>query len=122
MSLRSGAGVDGLQEFCRTTVFGELDWSPGVHEQCTGRIYRDGQKDPVVAYFMMSADGADPIMADVLGIKREQIEGVRNPGGDLLERVNTGENNLRQLARDFLERRGLAIKEPNAVTEIMGEP
>jgi hypothetical protein len=29
MSLRSGSGVDGLQEVCYTGVFGELDWSPG---------------------------------------------------------------------------------------------
>lgn len=42
MSLRSGAGVDGLQGYCNTVVFGELDWSPGVHEQCIGRVHRDG--------------------------------------------------------------------------------
>ncbi|HEX4461929.1 MAG TPA: DEAD/DEAH box helicase, partial [Polyangia bacterium] len=28
MSLRSGAGLDGLQHVCKTVVFGELDWSP----------------------------------------------------------------------------------------------
>ena len=33
MSLRSGAGLDGLQEVSHTAVFGELDWSPGVHRQ-----------------------------------------------------------------------------------------
>lgn len=112
MSLRSGAGVDGLQTVCRTTVFGELDWSPGVHEQCVGRIDRDGQADPVTAYFLVADDGADPVMVDVLGIKREQLEGVRNPGGGLIERVDTGENNLRTMARAFLERRGIAAPAP----------
>lgn len=34
MSLRSGLGIDGLQTVSRTCVFGELDWSPGVHDQC----------------------------------------------------------------------------------------
>lgn len=34
MSLRSGAGLDGLQEACSVGVFGELDWSPEVHKQC----------------------------------------------------------------------------------------
>ena len=29
ISLRSGAGLDGLQHACRIVVFGELDWSPG---------------------------------------------------------------------------------------------
>ena len=42
VSLRAGAGVDGLQKVCRTVVYAELDWSPGVHEQCTGRIFREG--------------------------------------------------------------------------------
>lgn len=117
MSLRSGAGVDGLQFCCRTVVFGELDWSPGVHEQCAGRVYRDGQPDPVVAYFMLSEEGADPIMSDVLGIKREQIEGVRNPGAVLVERVDTGENTIKALARTFLDRRGITIEQPTSTTQ-----
>src|SRR5579884_3848269 len=43
MSLRSGAGLDGLQEDCTVGVFGELDWSPEQHRQCIGRLDRDGQ-------------------------------------------------------------------------------
>lgn len=109
MSLRSGAGVDGLQGVCRTAVFGELDWSPGVHEQCVGRIHRDGQDEPCVAFFLVADDGADPIMVDVLGIKREQIEGVRNPDRALIERIETGENSIRRMAREFLERRGVDV-------------
>jgi hypothetical protein len=85
MSLRAGAGIDGLQHKCRTVVFGELDWSPGVHEQCVGRIHRDGQPDPVVAYFLVSDFGADPIIVDVLGVKRAQIDGVRDPNAALVE-------------------------------------
>jgi SNF2 family DNA or RNA helicase len=116
MSLRSGAGVDGLQGRCRTAVFGELDWSPGVHEQCVGRIHRDGQDQPCVAYFLVAEDGADPIMVDVLGIKREQIEGVRNPNRALAERVDTGENNIRRLAREFLTKRGVKLHEPRELS------
>jgi SNF2 family DNA or RNA helicase len=41
MSLRAGAGLDGLQHGCRTLVFGELDWSPAVLAQCEGRLHRD---------------------------------------------------------------------------------
>jgi SNF2 family DNA or RNA helicase len=118
MSLRSGAGVDGLQGYCNTVVFGELDWSPGVHEQCVGRVHRDGQDAPCAAYFLLSDSGADPIMAEVLGVKREQIESVRNPDSALAERINTGENNIQRLARDFLARRGEAVPAAPAVTPI----
>lgn len=121
MSLRSGAGVDGLQGSCRTAVFGELDWSPGVHEQCVGRIHRDGQSEPCLAYFLVADDGADPIMVDVLGIKREQIEGVRNPNRALAERVDTGENSIRRLAREFLVKRGVKVDEEKAALSITQE-
>ena len=73
ISLRAGAGLDGLQEKCNIVVFGELDWSPSVHEQCFGRVYRDGQSLPVSAYFMIAEDGSDPIISSVLGVKRGQI-------------------------------------------------
>lgn len=102
MSLRSGAGLDGLQHVASTVVFGELDWSPGVHEQCIGRLHRDGQQLAVMAYFLIAEEGSDPIVSDVLGVKLEQIEGVRNPGENLVERVDIGENQLRALAKRFL--------------------
>ena len=70
ISLRSGAGLDGLQSVASTVVFGELDWSPGVHEQCIGRVFRDGQESPVMAYFLLAEEGSDPVVADVLGIKK----------------------------------------------------
>lgn len=109
MSLRAGVGIDGLQNVCSTVVFGELDWSPGVHEQDIGRVHRDGQTEPVMAYFLISDQGSDPIVADVLGVKREQIEGVRNPGENLIERRDVGENQLRVLAQEFLKSRGLSV-------------
>ena len=108
MSLRAGAGVDGLQHHARTVVFGELDWSPGVHEQCIGRIHRDQQSDPVVAYFLIADSGSDPIVADVLGLKREQVERVRDPDGDLVEQLAVDPNHIKRLAEQFLERKGRA--------------
>lgn len=114
MSLRSGAGVDGLQGHCNNVVFGELDWSPGVHEQCAGRVHRDGQDEACNAYFLVSESGADPIMAEVLGIKRDQIEGVRNPDMALAQRIDTGENSIRRLAREFLAKRGIDLQVEDA--------
>jgi SNF2 family DNA or RNA helicase len=107
ISLRAGAGLDGLQYACRTVVFGELDWSPGVHEQCIGRPARDGQPDPVVAYFMLANSGSDPIVSEALGLKRLQIEGIRNPdGGELLEQLDTGGGHVKRLAELYLKARG----------------
>lgn len=102
ISLRSGAGLDGLQKFCRTVVFGELDWSPGVHEQDIGRVFRDGQPDPVTAYFLLSEGGVDPLMAETLGLKREQVEGIRGESAGMAQRVNST-NGLKELASKYLK-------------------
>lgn len=105
ISLRAGAGLDGLQFSCRTVVFGELDWSPGVHEQCEGRILRDGQSEPVFAYYLLSESGADPTIASVLGIKKQQIGGIRNDSeGQLFTQLQSGGDHIKALARDFLAR------------------
>lgn len=107
MSLRSGAGLDGLQSACRTVVFGELDWSPGVHHQCIGRVHRDGQLEPVVAYYLLADSGSDPIVSDVLGVKRRQAEGINDPDAPAVEVVDdAGKGDaIRRLAASFLERR-----------------
>jgi SNF2 family DNA or RNA helicase len=109
MSLRAGAGLDGLQHTSRTIVFGELDWSPGVHEQCIGRVHRDGQREPVVAYFLIAEHGSDPVMADVLGLKKQQIDGLRDPYADLVERLETGGANVKKLAEEYLRQRGIVV-------------
>lgn len=101
-SLRAGAGLDGLQQVCRTVAFGELDWSPQVLHQNVGRVDRDGQRDPVTAYFLVSEHGADPIMAEVLGLKRMQSEPVLNPEAELVERLTTDDERVRKLARMYL--------------------
>lgn len=108
MSLRAGAGLDGLQSTCRTAVFGELDWSPAVHEQAIGRIARDGQPDPVVAYFLVADHGADPIIVDVLGLKREQLDGVRDHDAELVERLEVDGDRIKRLAEAYLFQRGIA--------------
>ncbi len=105
LSLRSGAGLEGLQEAASSIVFGELDWSPGVHEQCIGRVHRDGQSRSVAAYFLVAEDGADPVIAETLGLKREQIEGIRNPHQDLIERLDSSGDRMKKLAEHYLQSR-----------------
>lgn len=74
LSLRSGAGLDGLQDSCRVVLFGELDWSPGVHKQVLGRLHRPGQTSPVTGYFCVCDEGADPPMLDALDLKKMEAE------------------------------------------------
>jgi SNF2 family DNA or RNA helicase len=104
VSLRSGSGLDGLQYVCKTGVVGELDWSPGVHEQCDGRIARDGQEDPVFMYYGISDEGSDPVVADVLQIKTAQIDGIRRPNAELVEKLQVDPKHIEKLARHYLER------------------
>jgi len=73
-SLRSGAGLNGLQDVASVCVFGELDWSPAIHHQAIGRLARDGQDGQVVAYYLISAVGSDPVISGFLEVKRQQAE------------------------------------------------
>lgn len=116
MSVRSGSGADGLQAASCIAVVGELDWSPAIIEQCFGRLDRDGQESPVTGYILVSESGSDPVMMEVLGIKREQIEGVilLPEEQTLIERIDVGENTLARMAREFLIKRGVPLPEPEA--------
>jgi SNF2 family DNA or RNA helicase len=104
MSLRSGAGVDGLQARCATGIFGELDWSPGIHQQCIWRLDREGQTSPVTALFLVTDDGSDPPMMDVLGIKASEAQHIVDPHLGVEVRENdTG--HLRKLVERYLDRK-----------------
>jgi SNF2 family DNA or RNA helicase len=122
LSLRSGSGVNGLQAVSRCIVFGELDWSPAVHEQAIGRLARDGQTGPVAAYFLTAEDGADPAIAEILGLKREQLEGIRNPTQDFLERHDTTGDHVRRLAAQYLRQIGQPLPEPMAPAADVPQP
>lgn len=103
MSLRSGAGLDGLQDYCQTAVFGELDWSPGVHKQAVGRLHRPGQEDPVFAYFCVSDSGADPVMLDALNVKSMEADLIIDPDSATIVE-DTGAEHIKDLARSILDR------------------
>ncbi len=107
MSLRSGAGLDGLQEVCSTIVHGEMDWSPGVHQQCTGRLHRDGQKNSVMEYYLTSSGGSDPIIAEIIGLKRAQVGGILEVGGSsgLTKLQSTETARVKRMAEMYLKKR-----------------
>lgn len=79
LSLRSGAGIDGLQQRCSVVIIGELDWSPGIHQQVIWRVDREGQQHPVTVFFLVSEDGSDPPVMDVLGIKASEATHIFDP-------------------------------------------
>jgi hypothetical protein len=102
--LQRYAGLNGLEQVASVIVFGELDWSPGVHEQAIGRLARDGQRGTVSAYFLVSDEGSDPAVAEVNGLKREQVEGIRNPTDDFIEELQNDGSHARRLAELYLNK------------------
>lgn len=104
MSLRAGAGLDGLQDVCSVAVFGELDWSPEVHTQAIGRLARDGQEATVAAYFLVADEGSDPVVAEVNEIKRQQSEPMLDPQQPLFQPITPSQDRMRLLAETVLSR------------------
>lgn len=105
MSLRSGAGLDGLQTRSSVLVFGELDWSPATHDQCIGRLARDGQEATVAAYYLVAEEGSDPVISSVLQLKRQQAEPIRNPDAPLVTVADAGPDRMKLLVESVLKGR-----------------
>jgi SNF2 family DNA or RNA helicase len=108
MANRAGAGVDGLQFICSTSIVGELDWSPGVHIQGEGRLDRDGQVDPVTAFYLTAEDGSDPVIQEVLGLKNTQRAGIVDGAlGASSQAEEVDMSRMQRLAEAYLKTRGL---------------
>lgn len=103
ISLRSGAGLDGLQYNCRDIVIGELDWSPMVHSQLIGRLRRPGQLYQVNAHILWTDEGSDPPILEVLGAKSDQSRGIVDPG-KLIAPREADEGRIKKLAQILLDR------------------
>ena len=124
ISLRSGAGLDGLQRACSTIVFGELDWSPHVMDQLLARIDRDGQTKHVQAYYLTIADGSDPFLIGLNSQKRSQHDGLiegKQSQGDLLLEDAVGKNRIKEMAAAYLKSIGEEIPESVPETGLLGE-
>jgi hypothetical protein len=108
ISLRSGVGLDGLQERCDTVVIGELDFSPQAHNQLIGRSNRDkkdGNQNNVTAIFLVSDCGSDPLIIDMLGIKTSQSHGIINPLDNSVSEKYSDESRLKLLAQRYLDKK-----------------
>ena len=111
LSLRAGAGVDGLQHRSSVVILGELDWSPGIHQQILWRLDRECQKNPVTCFLLVTDDGSDPPMMDVLGIKKSEARQIVDPhlGVRIAE---TDESHLRRLIERYLARPPARVAAP----------
>jgi hypothetical protein len=103
ISLRSGAGLDGLQHRCKLVVIGELDFSPKVHDQLIGRVDRPGQEDQVTVIYLTSDWGSDPPIIRLLGLKASQSHGIIDPTKEV-EQVHSDESRMKFIAEMFLKK------------------
>ena len=117
ISLRSGVGLDGLQNRCNLMVIGELDWSPKVHDQLIGRVDRDGQPDQVTAIFLVSDFGSDPLIVDMLGLKAFQSNSIMNPF-DTVTAQFSDDSRIKLLAQRFLDAKDLERLKEKQITNI----
>jgi hypothetical protein len=111
MSLRSAAGLDGLQARCNTIVFGELDWSPGIHHQCIERLSREGQEQPVTALFLVADEGSDPPMMEVLGLKSSEASQIIDPSLGV-QAAHSDESRLKALVERYLDKKSINPPSP----------
>lgn len=105
LSLRSGSGLDGLQQRCSTVCIGELDWTGQIYEQIIGRVDRPGQTAAEIeALFFVSDSGSDPIVMAVNGLKKSQASGIVDPLKGVAE-IYSNESRIKLLAERYLAKR-----------------
>jgi SWI/SNF-related matrix-associated actin-dependent regulator of chromatin subfamily A-like protein 1 len=117
ISLRSAAGIDGFQERGKVVVFAALDWSPAIHSQGEDRLHRDGQKDSVLAYYLVTDEGTDPDMLEALGLKVSQFVGIMSDKMECeTDRVLSGQV-AQNLMQRVVEKLRAKAKSPGAPVE-----
>ena len=124
ISLRSGAGLDGLQHVCRNVVFGELDWSPHVMDQLVMRVDRDGKKRQAQAFYLAVNDGSDPFIMNILNAKRAQHDGLiegKQAEGEVIAGSEIDPLRIQEMAKAYLLSIGEEIPVPVEEVGVMGE-
>jgi hypothetical protein len=108
-NLTLGDAIPGERVWCAENDLGTLivrrNGKVAIVGNCIGRLHRDGQGNTVMAYFLVSDVGSDPVMADVLNVKRMQGEPLRNPDADLFETSEDTTDRVKRLAREILSKR-----------------
>lgn len=68
-----GTGVDGLQEVCHVCVFIDRDPRPTINEQCEARLFRNGQKETVLCYYLECEKTVDKHMDKLNSIRSDDL-------------------------------------------------
>ena len=63
-----------------------------------------------------------PVISDIVGLKRGQIDGVRDPDADIVELLAVEPGGIKALARRFLERLGVNVQADAAAIRICHSP
>jgi hypothetical protein len=58
----------------------------------------------------------------VLGVKRSQMIGIRDPNADLIEAGQASDHDVKRLAESFLRQRGLNVEEPSNLIQLLRPP
>ncbi|MDQ3676679.1 MAG: DEAD/DEAH box helicase [Actinomycetota bacterium] len=76
-------------------AFLELEWTPAMHDQAEDRCHRIGQRDAVMAWYLLAADTIDETMAALIQHKRGHVAAVTD--GRTLEADGLVEAVVREL-------------------------
>jgi SWI/SNF-related matrix-associated actin-dependent regulator of chromatin subfamily A-like protein 1 len=126
LSLRTAAGVDGLQERATCAVMAELDWAPAVMGQCETRVARVGAPKDLVevpSYYCISETGYDQVMLDVLGLKTEQFCGIMGDAPESAEERRAQDEAVARRIVTLIQRLGGStdgVDAVRAITEDLG--
>ena len=74
--LAAGEGIDGLQHVCADVAYAEFAHSPADHEQFTGRLHRDGQKESVNEYYLIADGTVEDDIVEMLDLRRAVFDAV----------------------------------------------
>ena len=74
--LAAGEGIDGLQNVCSDVAYAEFAHSPLDHEQFSGRLHRDGQKDTVNEYYLIADGTIEDDIVELMDTRRSVFDAV----------------------------------------------
>jgi hypothetical protein len=79
------------------------------HTQFIGRLSRDGQDKHVTAFFLLADGGSDPLMCEILCLKRNQSDRMLDQADDTSYFEGNTRERVKEMAAKFLAARGITV-------------